>query len=648
MATAGTTATTPPPPNKPPATGAVRNYLAQKLVMLRKFSFRNFKQFKHEVPVDFEPITVLLGANNSGKSTVLQALSIFQYCLETVRQKKNQQILLETTTVAPEEFGPLPMTSPSDLWPSGKTNTPISLKAAFDGGTELGFEIKFNFNRFSITPQPDGVLPASLEKWKLRYVPIHSGLATREEGLLAPARNDRLRLQQHGSVIRNLLWDLKVNHAKRWKRLLDVLSELYPATKVNVSFDHDVDRYIGTGYSDRKLEKELDLIVAGTGFQQVLQIFSSALGQGSSLVLLDEPDAHIHAKLQAAMMNVFTELVREEGMQFILATHSPHLLAAAPAGALRVMIEGKAHPFAVTANQIETLDKLGAIDRMEVVPLLRTKSVVFVEDRDDRKFLELFARREWGEEKTRSVFDGLTFLYTYQNPIDAQAHVRAKQVRDLLGTDALQGLAGGRIPRFFVLGDRDYRTAEQTRSDQKAILKAGKGMKLELKCHLWRYNEIENYLIDRSAVENALLENLRDKAQADALRAYLQEAWTRLLEAQKEGVKERIADLLQKKDRSLDFPNASRLAGEMMVAEWQDGCALCDAKAILGSIRHELTTNGFQTRLEEKTVIAKLTEVPEDVLRVLKLLKVHSSNTPKKKSRKQAPAAVPAPAVAHA
>ena len=583
--------------------------------MLKKFSFKNFKQFKHEVPVDFEPITVLLGANNSGKSTVLQALSIFQYCLETVRQKKDGAIVLETTTVAPEEFGPLPMTSPADLWPSGKTNTPISLKATFEDSTELGFEIKYNFNRFSITPQPAGVLPASLDKWKLRYVPIHSGLSTREEGLLAPARNDRLRLQQHGSVIRNLLWDLKANHPKRWKRLLDVLRELYPETNLDVTFDEDVDRFIGTGYTDKRLDKELDLIVAGTGFQQVLQIFSSGLSQGSSLVLLDEPDAHLHAKLQSAMMDVFSELVREEGMQFILATHSPHLLAAAPSGALRVMIEGKAHPFAVTANQIETLDKLGAIDRMEVVPLLRTKAVVFVEDRDDRKYLELFARREWGDDKTRAIFEGLTFLYTYQNPIDAQAHVRAKQVKDLLGTDALQGLANGRNPRFLVLGDRDYRTSDQARSDHKAIEKAAKGMKFDLKCHLWKHNEIENYLMDQSAVESALLESLRDKTQSEALKAYLQEAWPRLLNAQKDHVKERIADLLQKKDRSLDFPNAARLAGEMMAAEWNDGCPLCDAKALFAAIRNELALKGFHVRLEEKSVIAKLAKVPADVSR---------------------------------
>jgi len=46
--------------------------------MLKKLTIKNFKRFRDETPVDLSPITVLLGGNNSGKSTILQALSIFQ------------------------------------------------------------------------------------------------------------------------------------------------------------------------------------------------------------------------------------------------------------------------------------------------------------------------------------------------------------------------------------------------------------------------------------------------------------------------------------------------------------------------------------------------------------------------------------------
>jgi|GEM_PF-1629314 len=616
--------------------------------MLKKFTFKNFKQYRHEVTVDFEPVTVLLGANNSGKSTVLQALSIFQYCLETVRQKKNGHITLETTTVGPEEFGPLPVTTPADLWPNGKTTSPICLKAEFDDGTTLAFEIKNSFNRFGITPIPDGPQPAALENWRARYVPIHSGLAPREEYLLAPARNDRLREQQHGRVIRNLLWDLKENHSKRWKVLLEVLKRLFPNSNVDVTFDKDVERFIRSDYGDTKLEKSLDVIVAGTGFQQVLQIFSSVLAQGSTLVLLDEPDAHLHAKLQVEMMAVFSDLVREEGIQFIMASHSPHLLSSAPTGSLRVMIEGKAHPFAVTSAQIELLDSLGAIDRMEVVPLLRTKSVVFLENRDDRKLLEHFAIKKWGEAKMRVIWSGLTFLYTYQNPIDASAHLRAKQVKDLLESEGLQGLASGRQPRFLVIGDRDYRNLTKAKADQREIEKKAKsaGLKVDLKCHLWSRNEIENYLMDRDAVSGALVAKLKDAAQSAATQAALEQAWPGLLEAQKADVQGRIADRLQKEDRGVDYRAATLSSQEMIGKEWDDGTALCDAKLVLSGVRKLVQDKKLPTHLDEGEIVKHLKLVPADVAKVLALLKEHSATTPKKKIRKPAPqgAAAPVPA----
>lgn len=57
--------------------------------MLTKLTIKNFKRFRDETPIELGPITVLLGANNSGKSTVLQALSIFQYCMDVTRKKKN-------------------------------------------------------------------------------------------------------------------------------------------------------------------------------------------------------------------------------------------------------------------------------------------------------------------------------------------------------------------------------------------------------------------------------------------------------------------------------------------------------------------------------------------------------------------------------
>src|SRR5436190_880136 len=122
--------------------------------MLRRLTVTNFKRFRTEMRIDLEPITVLVGANNSGKSTVLQALSFFQYCVDVTRKKKNGTLSLERVTIGPEEFGALPVTSPRDLWPDGRAGgaQAIRLTAESMDGAMAGFEIKLSYNRFSIVP----------------------------------------------------------------------------------------------------------------------------------------------------------------------------------------------------------------------------------------------------------------------------------------------------------------------------------------------------------------------------------------------------------------------------------------------------------------------------------------------------------------
>ncbi|MCY4634022.1 MAG: AAA family ATPase [Acidobacteria bacterium] len=54
--------------------------------MIRRFTLEGFKRFQRETVIDLEDVTVLVGANNSGKSTILHALTLFQYCIETTRR----------------------------------------------------------------------------------------------------------------------------------------------------------------------------------------------------------------------------------------------------------------------------------------------------------------------------------------------------------------------------------------------------------------------------------------------------------------------------------------------------------------------------------------------------------------------------------
>ena len=429
--------------------------------MLRRFTIKGFKRFRDATSVDLQDITLLVGANNSGKSTILQALTLYQSCIEITRKyngngRRADDLALTSRTTGFEEFGVVPAAHPGDLWPDGLITRkskprPISLKAAFTNGAEIEFQIRISYNRFSIQPSTKGAWQQAVHRREIRLIPIFAGFLPQEEYLTPPARQDRLRLQRHGETIRNQLWHLQQDEPQRWRKLQELLAELFPESTVEVDFNLDIDRFLKATYKDQALRRRRDVITSGSGFHQALQILASVLTPGAAMFLLDEPDAHLHARLQGQLMAILERLAREEGEQFVLATHSPQLLNAAPSGSIRVCMAGQAVPFSVQSDQLLLLSDLGAMDQMELVPLLVNRVVVFVENKSDRKILEAFARKHWGAKKQQAIWRHLTFLYTYQGPIEARVLDLARQVRDIVTSPGLESAV---TTKFLAIGDR--------------------------------------------------------------------------------------------------------------------------------------------------------------------------------------------------
>ena len=596
--------------------------------MIRRFTIKGFKRFEQETVVELDGVTVLVGANNSGKSTILHALTLFQYCLETTRKTngngRNGKLTLVSRTVSPDEFGVLPVADPADLWPNGRVNVggrprPILLRADFRGGATVDFELKISYNRFSIVPGVSGDLQAALAGREIRLVPIFSGFLPREEYLTPPARQDRMRLQRHGEMVRNLLWDLREHAKPRWAKLQELLAELFPESAVGVEFEIEVDRFLRATYTDRVLTRERDLIAAGSGFHQALQIFASVLAPGAGTILLDEPDAHLHARLQGQLMGILARLAKDEGEQFVLATHSPQLLNTAPQGSIRVCMEGRVVPFVVTPEQLQLLEELGAMDRMELIPLLANRAVVFVEEKRDRKLLEYFARKLWGEHKQQAIWRALTFLYTYQSPVEAGVLDLARQIRDLLKTP---DIASSRPIVMVAVGDRDYRTDASRRTVLREYRAKAKtdAYKLSLDLLLWEANEIENYLLDRKA----LLATLDAQAKATgseqkwrAQRRELEAELDRLIQAQKETVRQAVATRIQQEDRRLVLTTALERADAFLAQEWDQPERWCDAKAVLSGLRSWLQRRTLKLRIDEREIIEAMDSIPQDVRQVL-------------------------------
>ena len=100
------------------------------------------------------------------------------------------------------------------------------------------------------------------------------------------------------------------------------------------------------------------------------------------LVLLDEPDAHLHTSLVKGYLDNLQRIVAR-GVQVVMVTHRPDTLALAPAASLFEMRRDAGNTSIMKVPSKSQLIARLAADTIAVIPSVR---VVLVEDEDDRAF----------------------------------------------------------------------------------------------------------------------------------------------------------------------------------------------------------------------------------------------------------------------
>ena len=153
---------------------------------------------------------------------------------------------------------------------------------------------------------------------------------------------------------------------------------------VDVEFDAREDYNITARYVDFGMGNEWrSLETAATGLLQVIQIFAYIVLFRPRIVLIDEPDAHLHPDKQERLIEALERAAVEFETQIVLTTHSPHVVrAASPSAKLVWMANG-----AVRTDDDDAIRKMlgwGGLDK---------DVYFFVEDEDDKPIREIL--RQW-------------------------------------------------------------------------------------------------------------------------------------------------------------------------------------------------------------------------------------------------------------
>ena len=448
--------------------------------MIRHVRIRGFKRFS-EVEFRLPGHVVLAGPNNTGKTTLLQAVASWMLALRRWRALNDYNPRQEyvQAPISRQAFSAVPMRSFDLLWTDRRYRGRIEIELRHDAGWTVAMEfIADSTEQIYVRPTSDASVQTLLTlDPESVYVPSMTGLTT-DEPVYQPAMIDQLLgLARPGEILRNLLAQANADESA-WTALQDSIGKL---------FDYELlppdmtGAYIRADYVTAAGGRPLDIASAGSGFQQVLMLLTFLHTRRGTVLLMDEPDAHLHMILQDAIYHELRSVAALRRSQLIIATHSEVIINSVDPRELCVTLD---RPRMIADNQERSrlVSSLRVLSNADIMQALEVLGVLYVEDYTDINILRAWAAvlRHRAERllTTELMWKPLVFQVQEGRPgISARDHYRALQLvrEELPGLELRDGDARPEVPDTEITGTGLQRLR-------------------------WRRYEIESYLIHPDAL----------------------------------------------------------------------------------------------------------------------------------------------------
>ena len=453
----------------------------------KAFELENFRGFLDHT-VSLLPTTILVGQNNAGKSTLIDALRILAIAVKRAGMAR---------------FDPTPD------W-VGKATSGLGYRLIFDTIDFDFLNLQYNHDRadpalLTLTYDNGITVKVWLRESKsesfaqvfddgsslltshnainhlgipsIYVMPPIEGFYGHERKISKGRTQEFMFGRLSARHFRNQLSE-RVPEYNQWKALLQ---ETWPTVSVK-SFDG----------ADGKIGDELTLIVrdgpnsneivfVGGGLQAWMQIlWFLCRAPSNGVIVLDEPDIFLHADMQRKLIKV---LGLRKYRQIIVATHSSEIISDTPPETICVVRKREKRSWRPLTNsklQI-VIDNLGSRHNIQLSKLASARKVAVFEG-DDQKFLSEVAIKV-----SVSCYDRFISIPSFQltGVNNWQQAIGAAKVISASNENA--------IPVHVVI-DRDYR------SDVDLKKLHGDAEKFSIVLIVWERKEIENYFVHSGAI----------------------------------------------------------------------------------------------------------------------------------------------------
>lgn len=324
------------------------------------FHIQNFKSIKDTKIFLDESLSVLTGENNCGKTTVIEALALWVECFEKLLHQAKRKVA-DKYVAGDYVFGSSAnkyfdfseinsVRSPNfeDIFNDMDVKTPIRLAARLRN--QSGEELRIPFiitnstkSRYIISFEDEGNFDYA--KFKIFFQkfpnPVKSyfsaplaNIEQSENFVTDPVLQDGLRKRRSFEIIRNRLYKL-YHTGTSFSQFQQDLSYILYGSQISATLkfysrtDVQHDTRVVINYTIGKETVEKDIALLGSGSLQAIEILLDLYNQVNgehdlNLILLDEPDSHIHRDIQKRLYEVLTRFHQEN--QIVITTHNESMI----------------------------------------------------------------------------------------------------------------------------------------------------------------------------------------------------------------------------------------------------------------------------------------------------------------------------------
>lgn len=302
--------------------------------IIKNIEIKNYKGFD-QLKITCDEFNIIIGENNIGKSSIFEALLLWKQCYDCVTLSKQTGFYKDSSSkyLRYEDLEFLRLTSDRDLfnqYTQGNKMITIIVELEYKSIIyNLGFEITCSENPGNVYFRINYVDGDEFSKFANNFngkvsdaIYIHKTQSISTIPAKEPYMN---KAQVRRKIVRGKSYEVLRNKMISSENLLrkieNDLREVFKDKSINLKAkSSNSDEYINLQVEIKGKSSELHL--QGSGFLQIVEIFSSIefFDGALNIILLDEPDSHIHVQLLLSLINTLKE--QSENNQIFIISHN--------------------------------------------------------------------------------------------------------------------------------------------------------------------------------------------------------------------------------------------------------------------------------------------------------------------------------------